>query len=453
VGSVSSVLSTVAGSKLWNLDGASLAYSNSGATYSGENAMIIHMFDTELNNFNNFVNDFKFQKNIADKADITLGLYKSYQNINMSWLWNSYLSEVKGENAIPLDIIDSTGTNLSQDGLYAYGVPLWGNCCQRNYNTKYDIAAPYLGVAVELNENINFDGSVRYDIGKVTGNYASSQPTKYDVNNDNSISAIEDSVSAINFANPKPVNYDYDYVSYSLGLNAKISENSAIFGRYSSGASAKADRVLFTGNARANGKVVGVLDLINQGELGYKQKFDKGGLFITAFYAGVSEEGGFEATTNSIIQNDYQSYGLELEGAFNFTENFDLRGSATMTQAEITTGENKGNAPRRQAGLIGTLMPTYTLGKSAIGLSIIGTTSSFAQDNNELILPGYAIVNAFVNVGITNGLVASLNVNNLTNTLGITESEEGSIIENTNNILRVRSIFGRTISATIRYNF
>ena len=68
-------------------------------------------------------------------------------------------------------------------------------------------------------------------------------------------------------------------------------------------------------------------------------------------------------------------------------------------------------------------------------------------------MPGYVIVNAFVNVEITKGLSLSLNANNLLNTIGITESEEGSITEGQVNYLRARSITGRSISGTVRYTF
>jgi hypothetical protein len=37
--------------------------------------------------------------------------------------------------------------------------------------------------------------------------------------------------------------------------------------------------------------------------------------------------------------------------------------------------------------------------------------------------------------------------------LGITESEEGAIVENQANIIRARSIMGRSISATVRLVF
>ena len=68
-------------------------------------------------------------------------------------------------------------------------------------------------------------------------------------------------------------------------------------------------------------------------------------------------------------------------------------------------------------------------------------------------MPGYAYVNPFLSFELTKGLSATVNVNNVFDTIGITEVEEGSIVENTNNIVRARSITGRTSSLTIAYRF
>ena len=68
-------------------------------------------------------------------------------------------------------------------------------------------------------------------------------------------------------------------------------------------------------------------------------------------------------------------------------------------------------------------------------------------------MPGYAYVNPFIKFQLTKGLSASLNANNIFNSIGITEVEEGSITENTNNIVRARSINGRTTSLTLVYKF
>ena len=173
------------------------------------------------------------------------------------------------------------------------------------------------------------------------------------------------------------------------------------------------------------------------------------------FRSDVNEAGGYEATTQRIIENNYRSFGVELEANFNITNEFNVRGSLTYTKAKITdtAAAIKNNMPRRQAPLIYNLVPSYSKGRFAVGASIIGTSASYAQDNNQLKFDGYVLVNPFISFKLNKQLTASINGNNIFNTLGITESEEGSIIENQNNIIRARSVTGRTISATIGFNF
>jgi len=431
-------------------EGAKLQFTD-GNSFGSNLAMRIHMFDTELNNFNNLVNDLKLSKSLGT-ADITVGLFKSYQSISMSWLWNSYVSEIKGDGARLANVIAADGTNLSENGLYAYGVPAWGNCCQRNYDADYETTAPYAIVALEVNDELNVDASVRFDYGDVTGNFAGTVQTTYDMNNDGTISPNEESVSAIDNANTTAVDYEYDYVSYSAGANYKLNKDMAVFGRFSRGGSAKADRLLFSRAQYLDGEKMAAKDMINQAELGYKQNLSFGGIFVTGFYAQTTEEGGFEATTQKVIENDYRATGLELEGAFNFNE-FDVRGGLTFTNAEITSGDNEGNVPRRQPTIMFNLIPAYSFNSHTAGISLIGQTKAYAQDSNELVMPAYVIVNAFANINITDGLVASVNANNLLNALGITESEEGSIVENQVNYVRARPITGRTISLSLDYTF
>ena len=76
-------------------------------------------------------------------------------------------------------------------------------------------------------------------------------------------------------------------------------------------------------------------------------------------------------------------------------------------------------------------------------------TSSYAQDNNELQFSGYTQVNAFVNYQLTDNLSLSLNVNNLFDTVGITEAEEG--VAPDNGVIRARSINGRSSTIGFKY--
>ena len=78
---------------------------------------------------------------------------------------------------------------------------------------------------------------------------------------------------------------------------------------------------------------------------------------------------------------------------------------------------------------------------------------AYAQDNNQLVMPGYTQVNLFADYRFADNWVVGLNVNNLFDTFGITEAEEGSIVANTQNIIRARSIPGRTASLSVRYEF
>lgn len=431
---------------------------NAGQNVANDDlVMRIHTFDVEINNFNNFTNDMKLSKAFGD-LNLTFGYYRALQNIGMSWLWNSYLLEVKGDNAALINAGDN-----STNGLYAYGQPFWGNCCTRNYDAVYDISAPYVAGQFEVNDKINVDVSVRFDSGTARGTYAGAvTANNIDVNNDGIIQPNEQEVAVIDNANRAPINYDFNYVSYSAGLNYLLNENQSVFARYSKGGRANADRLLFGAAVLPSGDALPGLsaDEVTQAELGFKHRKNNLSLYATAFLANTSEQNwDFAGGSPREIQREYQAYGLELEAAY-VKNRMNVSGSVTWTKAEITedffSPDLVGNTPRRQADFIYNAIGSYSLGadkQHSVGFSVVGTTKSFAQDNNDLIMPGYLYVNPFVSFELTKGLSAMLNVNNLFNTIGITEVEEGSITENTDNILRARSINGRTTSLTLAYRF
>jgi hypothetical protein len=435
--------------------GSTLTYANSGTPFNTANGLVsrIHMFDTQLNNFDNFMNDLKVSKKF-DKVDVTVGYFKSLQNISMSWLWNSYLQEVSDNNPRLINVTNGSGTLLSENGLYAYGTPAWGNLA-RNYDTQYNVSAPYANVNITATDKLTIEAGLRYDMGIVTGSFAGGASRQFDVNNNGTISPAEQNVFAVNTANSTAVNYDYKYTSYSVGANYLLSSNQSIFARVSKGASAKADRILFSGLNYMDGSKINALDFLTQSEVGYKQKFSKGYFYATAFQAQTDEQGGFEATTQTIIQNNYKSYGLELESSYNVNNKFNVRGALTYTKAEITSGSNVGNEPRRQPKFMYNLIPSYKFGKNndAIGFSFIGQSKAFAQDENKLVMNGFMIVNSFIDFTLTKGLSLNLSGNNLLNTLAITESEEGSITDNQVNYVRARPMPGRSISMAIMYRF
>ncbi|MDC7696102.1 TonB-dependent receptor [Asticcacaulis sp. DXS10W] len=430
---------------------------NAGATYTGL-AMIMHTFNTRLNSLDNSANDLKLQKTfdaMGSKIDLTFGLYNSSQTINMDWVWNSYAMEVAGDNARLLNLY-AGNTNLSQNGLFAYGVPVWGNCCTRHYDVQYDIVAPYVIASGEWGK-LTLEASVRQDEGKARGTYAAStQMANFDVNGDGVISNPEKSVSFVNYAAAKPVNYNWSYTSYSLGANYRATDNLSYFARYSKGARANADRLLF-GKVRDDGSVSreDAIDFVKQTEAGVKYRSGPLSLFATAF-AATTEEQNFEATSQKFFDRVYEAKGIEFEGAYRIG-NLSLNGGATYTKAEITKDALSptavGKRPRRQAEWVFQFTPTYKIDKLEFGANFVGTTDAYAQDDNKLVMPGYVQTNLFADYSLTEDLTVSLNVNNAFDVLGITEVEEGAITDNATNYVRARAINGRTSTISLKYRF
>ena len=441
--------------------GAQLTYANGpqqGSAYTGANLMRIHTFDVEMSNLDFMVNDLKILKTIGD-TNITFGYYKSLQNIEQSWLWNSYLSEVKGDNAALVNVAAADGTSFSDSGLIAYGVPAWGNCCTRNYDLQYDVTAPYIAINSVFGD-FTIDASVRHDSGEATGTYAGAVQSEIDMNRDGEISVPEMSVSSVNNSAPSIVNYDWSYTSYSIGANYIVNDDLAVFGRLSHGGTANADRLAF-GKIAADGSVADedAVDEVDQFEAGIKFRQDKLSVFATAFFAETQEQ-NFEATSQKFFDRVYESYGLELESAY-YIGDFDIRGNVTWTDAEITkdgvNAASVGNTPRRQADFVYSLTTRYNFEQGSAGLSLIGTSEAYAQDGGDqsaddiLKFDGYTQVNAFAQYYLSDTFSIALNVNNLFDTTGITEAEEGNIPAN--DIIRARTINGRTSSITLKYDF
>ena len=442
--------------------GATLTYANgpqAGNAYTADNLMRIHSFDVEMTDLDFMVNDFKITKTINDTSFI-FGLYSSSQNIQQSWLWNSYLYEVKGKDAALVDVTAADGTAFSDNGVIAYGVPAWGNCCTRNYDLEYTIQAPYAAFSTSF-DNINIDGSVRYDSGTATGSYAGAAQSTVDMNGDGVIHQIEQSVSNVNNAAANNVNYDWDYISYSLGANLQINDDLATFARLSHGATTNADRLAFgkidsAGVARDED----IYDEVDQLELGVKFRQDELSIFATAFFAETQEQ-NFEATSQKFFDREYESKGIELESTY-YIGNFDVRANLTWTDSEIVKDAINptvvGNTPRRQADLVYSITGRYNFNEGSIGANIIGTTDSYAQDGidqndpDALKLDGYVQVNAFAQYLLSDSFSVSLNINNLFDTVGITEAEE-AFATSSKSIIRGRSIQGRSTSLSLKYEF
>jgi outer membrane receptor protein involved in Fe transport len=447
--------------------GSTLSFANgprSGQAYAGTNGIIpLVLFNVELNNLDNVANDIRVTKTLdagSGKVDLTVGFYKSRQTVNTTWDFSSYLLEPTGSNAALINVRNAAGVLQTDNGRVASGAFFFGNCCRRAYNIDYDTNAPFASIAYD-GDKINLDASIRYDSGKARGSVNIDGPVApRDVDGNGVISVAETRTTVLNLANPSPINYNYNYFSYSAGANYRFTDALAGFARYSRGARANADRIAIGPaiNTRTGGLLDenAAVDVVTQTELGLKYRAGGLSLFATGFYAR-AEEQNFDQNRpvgQQFVDRKYRSYGLELEAAYR-TGGFSIAGSGTYTDSKITRDAlnvgTVGNRPKRQAKFVYNITPQYDIDKFTIGANVVGTSSSFTQDSNLLRLPGFTQVNAFVSVRPIERVQLSINANNLFNVNGFTEAEEDSIPAN--GVVRARSINGRTISASAKFEF
>ncbi len=447
--------------------GSTLSFANgprAGQAYAGTNGIIpLVLFNVELNNLDNVANDIRLTKTLdagSGKVDLTVGFYKSRQTVNTTWGFSSYLLQPTGSDAALINVRNAAGVLQTDNGRVASGAFFFGNCCRRAYNIDYDTNAPFASIAYD-GDKINLDASIRYDAGKARGSVNIDGPVApRDLDGNGVISAAEARTTVLNLANPSPINYSYNYFSYSAGANYRFSDALAGFARYSKGARANADRIAI--GPAINTTTGGLLDeeaavdFVTQTELGLKYRAGGLSLFATGFYAR-AEEQNFDQNRpvgQQFVDRKYRSYGLELEAAYR-TGNFSIAGSGTFTDSKITRDAlnpgTVGNRPKRQAKFVYNITPQFDVDKFTVGANVVGTSSSFTQDSNNLKLPGFTQVNAFVSVRPIERVQLSINANNLFNVDGFTEAEEDSIPAN--GVVRARSINGRTVSASVKFEF
>jgi len=407
-------------------------------------------FDVDINSLNNFTNDFNITKKL-DKVNFTLGYYNAYQQIATYWDWQGYITDVSSSPKL-VNISSADNSYYTEGGVTSYGQ--WG--LGRKYDMNYKSNAPYANVGIDLNDKINIDASVRYDFGKADGYYLTSKVSAIDANNDGTVSPVEKNSNVVDNTHPHAIDYNYGYLSYSLGANYKIDDNKAVYGRVSRGGRANADRLLYSSFITAEGKTMAGLeaDMVTQVEAGFKFNSPNYAFMLTPFYSNINEQNA-DVTENKVYLMGYKSYGIELEASAHFGA-FTATAGGTYTKASITKSLDNseiGHTPRRVPTLMYNFNPSYTLGNAEIGLSFIGTTNVFSQNDNKIILPAYVYVNAFASYKITKGLVISANINNLLDVLGFSEAESTTFVDNATNYMRARPITGRTSKLSLIYSF
>jgi outer membrane receptor protein involved in Fe transport len=470
--SVLSVAYGGAGSTLSYASGPKVGQAVAAATLNGNGLLTSSLqLNTKIKSLDNVTNDIRASR-VWDinsgELTTTAGFYASSQDYATDLNFLNVLAGAAGDGQSTLiNTKTAAGVPYTQDGYVSYGL---NTTFRRVYDMNYGVNAPYASVNYRLGK-IAVGGSLRYDIGKVRGTLYGMElgggrvgVGSVDMNRDGVISTAETKVSVLPLGRPGKVDYNYNYLSYSTGVNYRIADQLAVFGRYSRGGRASADKILFTPAVNYDtGKLVdndSAYDTVKQAELGLKYRISGVTFNVTGFSAKTGERNtqivsGADGSAQVLnIVRGYKAKGVELEAAVRKGP-FSVTAGATYTDAQITSDATRpqliGNTPRHQADFIYSVTPQVELKYATVGFNVIGTTSSFAQDTNQLKLPGYKLVNAFVQVRPVENVQLMLNVNNVFNTLALSDSEQATIPAS--GVVLGRTYLGRTASATLRYTF
>jgi outer membrane receptor protein involved in Fe transport len=420
---------------------------------------------TRVPSLDNFTNDLRASRQwklSGGELTVTSGLYLASQKINTQWLHTAMDIDVNGGgNTAMVNITSASGVPQTLNGYYAFAR---GNSqFRRIFDVQYDVLAPYGSVNYRFGK-VAIGGSLRYDSGRVRGSLFGADLgggrnglISYDINGDGIISAAETRVAYLPLTQPAPVRYNYGYVSYSSGINYRVAEPFSVFARYSRGGRANADKILFTPVVSTiSGGVSNISDKydeVRQLEGGFKFRKNNVTLNATAFRVTAADHNVLNGSANR-TDRSYSAYGLELEGGLRHGP-FTLAWGATYTKAKITVDRLDpsltGKEPRHQPTWTFTASPQVELGRVALGASIVTITGSYAQDSNLLRMPGFTTVGAFAQYRPAQHITLSVNANNLFDTIGIFEVNQSSVPAN--GIGFARSIDGRTVSGSIRFDF
>ena len=220
----------------------------------------------------------------------------------------------------------------------------------------------------------------------------------------------------------------------------------AVYGRYSQGRKAPDMDVYNNINSDIGVKFLNpIAQNIQQLEIGFKAKTGKLNLFVTPFYSllsnvatqSIGQETDDIATTYAtpVLYNKFQTKGIEIEGVYNISKNFNVRAVGTFQNSIAVDYRNydmgangaaddkivnySGNETDNNARTILRPSPNYTSNKLFVSADWTYMGKRAANVPNAFYLPAFSQTNLNLGYNISSKLQAQVNINNVFNQNGV----------------------------------
>jgi iron complex outermembrane recepter protein len=446
-------------------------------------------------NMANQVKDNIAQMSITKEAgahQITLGTFYSQTSINTQWFVDGVVStmgnnprairiEMNAPAAIPAAVAGVPSLVAAFGGLYGAGkklnatdpngIILQSGLAYTVTENKSVLNAYYFNDVIKASDRLNIDLGIRYETVRQTGIKQGWQSgsaasglgaldknplTLYDLgsrvyngqifNYDQSYT-LNPATNIGTVSNPDASGdgegFQFDYISWSAGLNYKLSNSTATYLRVSRGN--KAPELDYYANNFVNVPLdkKAPIETVTQAEVGFKTNSKKASISATAFYSYLDNallqlfiSNGAASFFTDPTFNATRTIGLELEANVKMTDNFNIKAHATLQNAKYdrlsyqnTAGSTDktqffiesfaGNTVKDVAPVILDITPSLRIGKFTPYINYRWFSERQGNRRNSIQLASYGVLNAGISGDLTSKFSVSVQANNLLNSAGI----------------------------------
>ncbi|MDH5824793.1 TonB-dependent receptor [Luteimonas sp. RD2P54] len=391
-----------------------------------------------------FTSETRLSFDLAPGHTLTGGAYyANYSSHDRWYLGNEMLLTVE-PNARRIDVALDNGVAVTRDGFA--GAPFFA------LDARYDgeNLAGFLAHEWQINEVLRFDAGMRYEEQKVDALISNAVAADYD----GDPTTLYNNGASLRDGSYRSLRYDNDEVSWTAGLNWRMSDAASVFARVNSGFFFPQFDNLRDGQDNTQ--------QVDQYEIGLKSGNELFDLYLTAFYnefEGLPFQLFLPDGTNVTAIGDSRAHGLEFEGALRPFDNFEVALTGNWVEAEYRNfGDNTGNEVRRQPSLQYRVTPSYFLPAGWADLKLYATYTyvgrRYSDPENQQRIPSYQTVDAGVAAYVGDNWEFRLSGSNLTDEIGLTEANARIVGDAvTGDVFLGRPIFGRAWEFSAAYRF
>ena len=237
----------------------------------------------------------------------------------------------------------------------------------------------------------------------------------------------------------------YNSLSFSGALNYKITEQQAVYGRYSTGNKAPDVSAITEPTSKEAANLLSLEPItMTQAEIGYKAQFKNISAYVTPFYSKVSKIPSYSWASagngisyyTPVVYSEQETKGVELETNINISPKFSIRAAGTFQDPKSIVSRSwdtrkdgiaddtllvKNNASvALTPKVMASITPTFQTGQFNIFLTWRYVGSAPANALGAFDLPAYQLVNLGAGYKLSKHIDARVNVNNLFDSYGVT---------------------------------